>query len=382
MNKKMREIQAAMKSKYAEAQKALDEGRMEDAAGLMDECDTLQKDFDLAKRLYEREKSLVPDEPEAAVEKKTSGFALVAKCLRGQPFTDGELEAITPTPDVEKALITGTNAANGESYLIPEDVDNTIRELRRSYVSAKELVTVIPTTTLSGGFTFESGTPTGLVAFDDGDDVPDGAEPTFKNVTFTISLKGCLIPVSNLLTAVEAAGLTAYLNRWFVRSAVITENAAIFTTLKKDKTAKALTGLDDLRRSMNVDLDPSCLIGARIITNQTGFERMDAEKDANGRGLLQPDPTDPTGKVFKGYPVMVFADAQLPNVGDKAPVFYGDTKSGAYFMDFQYLFFATSAHAGFKRNQTLMRVIEGFDVIGADKEAYCYGLLAAPAPTA
>ena len=65
-------------------------------------------------------------------------------------------------------------------------------------------------------------------------------------------------------------------------------------------------------------------------------------------------------------------------------VFYGDLKAGCYFVEFAYLFFDASAHAGFVKNRTLMRVIEGYDVIQADAAAYCYGLLdpaAANAPT-
>jgi HK97 family phage major capsid protein len=309
------------------------------------------------------------------VEKGISGFALIAKCLRGQPFTARELEAITPTPEVSKALLSGTNAANGENYLIPEDVTLSIQTLRRSYASAKELVTVLPTTTLSGSFTWESGAPAGLVSFDDGSNVPDSDEPNFKNVKFNIRWKGAIIPISNILSAVEAAGLTAYLNRWFVRKAILSENADIFAALKKDKTAKALTGMDDLQKSLNLDLDPACLVNGLIATNQTGFNLMDQEKDADGHKLLQPDPTKPTGHLFKGLPVLVYSDKQLPNEGGKAPVFYGDTKSGVWFMEFSTSYFATSTHAGFLKNQTLMRVIEGYDVIAADKDAYCYGLL-------
>ena len=53
-------------------------------------------------------------------------------------------------------------------------------------------------------------------------------------------------------------------------------------------------------------------------------------------------------------------------------------------MEFAYQFFDASAHAGFVKNRTLMRVIEGYDVIQADAAAYCYGLLdpaAADVPT-
>lgn len=388
MNKKMKELLAQINAKVASAQALMEVGEVEKAAAVMDEADVLQAEYDTEERIYAAQKRQLP--PQAAVPSPTaqdgqeggqgagkavSGFALIAKCLRGERFTDAELDAITPSPEVAKALVTGANASNGESYLIPEDVDNTIRTLRRSFLSAKELVTVMPTTVLSGAYTWESGTPVELVSFDDGDAIPDGDEPSFKAVRYSIRFKGAIIPISNILTAVEAAGLTAYLNRWFVKKAVLTENKAIFAELKRGKTAKALAGLDDLQESLNLDLDPDCLIDGVIVTNQTGFNLMDKEKDAHGHKLLQPDPTKPTGKLFKGLPIKVFSDAQLPNEEGKAPVFYGNTKEGAYFIEFQYTYFAASAHAGFRNNQTLMRVIEGFDVIEADKEAYCYGLL-------
>ena len=115
-----------------------------------------------------------------------------------------------------------------------------------------------------------------------------------------------------------------------------------------------------------------------IVTNQTGWNVMDKAKDANGRPMLQPDPANATRKLFKHLPVHGFSDAQLPNdstSGTKAPFFYGDLKAGCYFVEFAYQFFDASAHAGFVKNRTLMRVIEGYDVIQADAAAYCYGLL-------
>ena len=99
MNKKMKAIQKSMQDKFAQARKAQDEGRSEDAAKLMDECDALQKDFELEKRLYERERAMVPDEPEGddpgdpGTRKEISGFAIIAKLLRRQPLSDEERAA-------------------------------------------------------------------------------------------------------------------------------------------------------------------------------------------------------------------------------------------------------------------------------------------------
>lgn len=379
MNEKMRSLKSQIDEKLA-AIKGLDpEQDSEAMAAALDECDKLQKAFDLEQRRYEAEKAHVGGsdtgaERKGAGKEQPTGFSILAKCLRNQPLTDVEKELITPKDEIAKALLTGANGVNGEVNLIPEDVDTTIRELRRSYESAKELVTVMKTKVLAGSFTWEGNAPAGLVNFTDGDDVPAGTEPKFTNVKYAITLYGIIIPVSNVLSAVETAGLTAYLNRWFVKNAIITENKAIFAKLAEGKDAIPLAKLTDLGKSMIMDLDPSCLIGAVIVTNQSGFAAMATETDENGRPMLQPDPTNHTRYLYQGRPVKVYADAMLANIDEThAPVFYGDTKAGAYFVELIYQFFDSSAHAGFGKNQTHLRVIEGFDVISADKDAYCYG---------
>lgn len=378
MNKKMRELKAKMKLKL-DAIKALNsETDAEAVAGLLDEMDELEKAYELEARIYEQEKGFAEehmDEPPATGDEKLTGFGVLAKMFRGQQLSDGELELVTPSAEVQKALITGGDAVNGENYLIPEDVRNEINELRRSYISAKSLTTVVPTESLSGSFVFEDGSPAGLTAFDDGDDIPEGDDPKFIKKTWTIGFHGKIIPVSNILTLAERAGLMAYLNKWFLKNAIITENAKIFASLADGKTAKALSGWEALKESINKDLDPSCKIVGTIATNQSGFNYLDRQKDANGRPVLQPNPANSTDKVFQDMPVTVFSDAQLPNVNGAAPIFYGATADGCWFIEFMSLLMAASAHAGFTKNQTHIRVIEGFAVMGADKGAYEYGLL-------
>lgn len=148
--------------------------------------------------------------------------------------------------------------------------------------------------------------------------------------------------------------------------------------MKDGKTVKAIKGLDELKSSINKDLDPSALIGAVIVTNQTGFDIMDSEKDAVGRPILKEDYANPTQKLFQGLPVVVFPDSQLPNVKTgQAPIFYGNLKAGCYFIDKKGYQFATSTEYKFNMNMTTMRVIESYDVIQADSTAYIYGTLTA-----
>ena len=145
-------------------------------------------------------------------------------------------------------------------------------------------------------------------------------------------------------------------------------------------TPKAIAGWAALKKSINVDLDPSCLIGGMIVTNQSGFACLDEEVDGNGRPILQENPANRTQKLFQGLPIHVFPDAQLPNIdGTHFPIIYGDTKAGCTFVEHQSLEFALSDQYLFGKNQNCLRVIEGFDVMSTDTSAYIYGSLTASA---
>lgn len=365
MNKKMRELLAKIKEKNLQARNFQNEGKVDEAKQLIDEIKDLQTSYENEKALFEMERDNVPEEPKNKT--TANGFSVMAKIALRKKLTEEE-----------NALVTGTNGTDGENFLIPEDVDTTIRELRKTYMSAKDLVTVVPTSSLTGSFVFEKGVPTGLADFEDGDTITEGTKPSFEQKKFQVTHKGKVFPISNILLESEKAGLTSYLNNWFVKNSIISENTDIFTALQNGKTAKAIKGLDELKSSINKDLDPSARIGAVIVTNQTGFDIMDSEKDAVGRPILKEDYVTPTQKLFQGLPVIVFPDAQLPNTkAGQAPIFYGNLKAGCYFIDRKGYQFAVSTEYQFGANMTTMRVIESYDVIQADSSTYIYGTITA-----
>lgn len=374
MNKKMRELQAAMVEQKNLADQYLAEGEGRDlvkAEAALDKYDELEKEYRLEERRAVRSKAEVPAD-EVDKTGKASGFRAMVKMLSGKA-----LEA------EEKALISGTDAASGENYLVPEDVRAEINELRKTYVSAKNLVTVETTDALAGSVNYESGTPAGLTAFDDGDAITEETNPTFVKKVFTIGWFGKLIPISRILLGAEKAGLMGYLNRWFVKNAVLTENAQIFATLKAGYASgapKAVAGWKALKKSITVDLDPSCLHDGVIITNQSGFAALDAEEDADGKPVLQPNPARPTEKLFQGLPVHVFPDSQLANIdATHFPMIYGSTKAGCTFVEHQSLEFTLADQYLFNKNQNCLRVIEGFDTMSTDTSAYVYGSFSASA---
>lgn len=374
MTKRMRELQAMIQKKHTEAKSYMGgEGKdLEKAESLLNEADELQKEFDLEERMEKAGKAAAEQAPAPVPTDEADGFQAMAKKLNRQAMTDAE-----------KAMLSGEGATNGENLLIPEDVRVAINELRKTYVSAKSIVTVETTDALTGSVNYEAAAPEGLVDFEDGEAIAESDEPKFVKKPFKIQHKGKLIPISRILLGSERAGLLGYINRWFLRSAIISENAKIFDTLKagyNEGTPKAIAGWKALKKSINVDLDPAVKVTGMIVTNQSGFAVLDEEEDNNGRPILQQNPANPTQKLFQGLAVHVFPDAQLPNIdATHFPIFYGDTKAGATFVEKQALEFATSEHYGFNKNQNYMRVIEGFDVMSTDTEAYIYGSFTATA---
>lgn len=383
MNKNMRDLQMQIDEhvKRAELFMSAENPDSEKAAAELDAADELQKQLDTAQRIEDARKKNLPTavlaiEPE---EKTVNGYGIMAKLLRGRPLSSAELDAISAADDAEqKALVTGTNARNGENYLCPEDIENDIKEYRKSYKQMRDFVNVEPTSALSGKCFYAQTPEAGLVPFDDGNEIDASSDPNFIPVPWTIAWYGALIPVSQILEEAEAVNLKNYINKWFVRRAVISENTAIFRALSTIKQAVELVGVAAVKGAINTDIDPSCLIGGVVITNQTGFNTLDQEVDENGRGLLQPDPSQPDRKLLKGLRIEVFADTELANLDERhAPIFIGDIKSAITLKEFKRRMVAVSSHFAFNKAQDVFRIIEGFSAVPMDPTSFIFGALRA-----
>lgn len=373
MNKRIRELQAkiAAQAEVVKGYTAEGEGRdLDKAEEALNQLDALKRELDIETRAAEAAKAQAPaGDPGHAG--KVDGFKMIAKMMHKRALDEKE----------KAALVSGTNDTNGATYLVPEDVKAEINELRKTYVSAKHLVNVDTTDALAGSVNYEDGVPTGLIDFEDGDAIPEEDGVKFALKRFAIKWKGKLIPVSRILLGSAKAGLMNYLDRWFVKNAILSENAAIFATLKagyNGGTPKAVAGWKELKKSITKDLDPSCKLDGVIITNQSGFACLDEEEFSDGHPVLKDNPTHVTEKMFQSLPIYVFPDAQLPNIDETHfPMIYGSTKAGATFVEHENLEFAISEHFFFNKNQNCLRVIEGFDVMGTDTSAYVYGSFSA-----
>lgn len=373
--KKIDELKSQLETLKEDAQTLLNAKKVDEAKAKMEEAKILKEAISLQEQLDKEEAEILnkeaKDKKEGMTADKTkenaSAIRAMIKKVTGAPLTEAENALLLPSTE-------HTTGEHGESYILPEDISTLIHKKIRQYKSLREVIGYIPTSALTGSFPIEDfETVSELVDFADGTDGQDSNDIKFKNISFSLKEKAAFIKLSNTLLKLTDNALIAYIVEVFAKKAVITENKMIITVLKSNKSAKALQDWKALKSSINVDLDPAVLFGSCIVTNQTGFDYMDSALDETGRPILQPNPANPTQKLFNGQVIHVFSDAMLPNNEKKAPIFYGNLSEAVKFVDLNgQVAFATSTEAGFMSNTTIARLIEFIDVVQCDKSDKCY----------
>ena len=228
----------------------------------------------------------------------------------------------------------GDPAGSDGGFLVPEDIDHTIIEFRRSLDPLAALFTEETVNSPTGWRVHDTAPTKGLVAVNEmGSIDDDDDQPAFAKVTYSCAKKALILPVSNELLNDNVANLFAYIGRWFAKKLVITENALLITALRTlEGSSIASDPIGGLKKALNVGLDPAHSLLAGVILNQTAFDILDNVLDGNDRPMLQPDPTNATVKRFAGRPFHAVSNATLADVSgspDTSDLFIGDFKSFA-----------------------------------------------------
>lgn len=220
------------------------------------------------------------------------------------------------------ALTETGGATPGEDggFLVPIDMDNQIREFRRTLNPLADYFGGESVTAPTGWRVTAADPTAGMSEVNEMATVPTNDQPEFAKITYSLKKYGLRLPVSHELIADNAANLMGYLSKWFAIKEVLTENALILACLKT-LVASALTPskqganpIQGLKSVLNKGLDPAISMSAIILCNQTAFDELDQIEDEHGRGLLQPDPTNATIKRAFGRPVVMVSDATMPNI--------------------------------------------------------------------
>ena len=266
------------------------------------------------------------------------------------------------------ALTEGTDTDGG--FLVPVDLQTRINELRRQFVSLRNLITVEPVTTQTGYRVLDTAPTKGFTKLSEMGDIPQDDQPAFSRYDFKVEDYGLIVPISNDLLRDNDAGLLQYLARWMAKKSVITENLGILEILaaiEPSTTLEAGQEIVGLKKALNVSLDPDIALRARILTNQTSYNVMDNIEDNQG----QPDITAGTGYQFKGKPITALGNFFLKDDATGSPLYVGSFADAITMFDRQVMELATTNIGGkaWSTNSTEARAIMRFQMKQVDKEA-------------
>lgn len=308
-----------------------------------------------------------------------------AECIRAQArgnrrAFDENADIVRRAAAVENAsqMTEGTPADGG--LIVPEDVQTTINELRRSLVPLADLFSVENVSFLSGTRVVDTQPTKGFTKMSEMETIPNDDKPAFAKIGYKVEDYGLFLPVSNDLLRDTDQALLAYISRWMAKKQVITENNLLVTKLAaldaKATAATAANVIATLKKLLNVSLDPAISATAHFIVNQDGFNALDQLLDANKRPLLQPDPSAAAGKMLFGRPVSVVSNGTLASktaseAATTAPIYFGDFTQYATLFRRQPMELASTDVGGsaWRTNSTEVRAITRLDAQVFDSAA-------------
>jgi len=396
MTKREQELRQSVADLKAEAKGFMDDGKQEEAKAALTKAKAAKSELDNFLAIQADFKGLtipepknnggpMPGEPkEPKDEPKAAYKPVFFKALRGQRLNEEETSMLEKFK-VEAKLSELTGEDGG--YIVPEDITTTINELKQTVDSLEQYVTVEPVRTNKGARTLErraDSTPFApLSEYGDPNAMAEMNTPKFDRLPYEIEDYAGFLPVPNDLLADTDQALESYLRRWIAKKSKATRNHLILQAID-GLTKVVFNGYNDIKKALNVDLDPAFSVGATIFTNQDGFNYLDTLEDKNGKPLLQEDPQDATRKQLFGRPVVVLSNKTIATNTGKAPFIVGDLKEAIVLFDRQQLSVDMTKEGGnaWRTNTTEFRAIEREDVKVWDSEAVVYGELDITVPVA
>lgn len=384
MNKKLLALLDMINEKKVQVQSLADEGKLEEASVAKEELKELQQKFDLLKDLEDEEQKTMEDKL------KDTGSIPGKKDIQHLD-DEKQKDAVAEFADAARSGFKNSMSEGSKTdggYTVPEDIQTKINEYRSAKASLIDEVDVESVSTNKGSRTYKKRSQqTGFTKVGEGGKIPGKNTPQFERIDYEIEKYAGYFPVTNELLEDSDANIASTLIAWIGDESRVTRNKLILEAIAtKEKTA--LSGLDDIKKALNVTLGQAFKSTSKIVTNDDGLQYLDTLKDANGRDMLQPNPTDPAKIQLRAgatiVPVKVIPNGDLPSdvttaKKRKIPMIIGDLKEAVKFFDRKQLTIMTSNIAAvgtlnaFEEDLTLYRAIEREDVVTKDLEAIVNG---------
>ena len=183
----------------------------------------------------------------------------------------------------------GTGADGG--YTVPEDIQTRIEKYREAKFSLVNLIRTENVTTNKGRRTFQTKAQhAGFSKVAEAAAIGAVNGPQFSILNYAIDKFAGYLPVTNELLEDSDANITAVMVEWLGEEEIATDNAQILAQIAT-KAQTALTGIDDIKKALNITLGQAYAPTSAIVTNDDGLNYLDTLKVApnSNEYLLKPD---------------------------------------------------------------------------------------------
>ncbi|MDK9680814.1 phage major capsid protein [Lactiplantibacillus plantarum] len=214
---------------------------------------------------------------------------------------------------------------DGVSAVIPKELITPVFQLKQSNYNLAQYATVKQVSSGSGTYPIATSRQSAVLATkEELAEIADINANMFTEVPFDVKTRAGKIALSNEVVEDAEVDIVSEVKTQLQQLVDNTDNTQIMGLLTGSNFAKATaTSIDDLKKIFNVTLDPA--LSKMWLVNQSGFNYLDTLKDTEGRYLLQPNPTAPSGFTLLGAPVVMISDKLLANNADGTfPMIAGD----------------------------------------------------------
>lgn len=345
-NEKIKELRKLIAEKEAqvsemgtEVRSLLEGDKLDEAKSKKAERDAINLElFELRSdlKMYEDEKegntvatkATRKETPKQTEERNALNEYIRSKGEKREGVTLNEGEAVIPAEmlNIRAAKDDGI-VKTDVSATIPTSIEYNPQLEVKTVTDLKRFANIFQATTASGKYPILKKATARLNTVAELEANPALAKPEFEEVNWAVQTYRGAIPISNESIQDSAVDLVGIIARHANEQKLNTTNFAIANVLKSFAPA-AMSDLDDLKKIINVSLDPA--YNKSIVATQSFYNVLDTLKDGNGRYLLQDSIISPSGKTLLGMPVFVIEDG-LFGVDGNTTAFIGDLNRATLF---------------------------------------------------
>lgn len=224
-----------------------------------------------------------------------------------------------------------TTAANSAGVVVPAEVIGEVFQPKKAQYVLSQYATVKPVSNGQGKYPVATNQTAVLATKEELAQIADVDADMFTQVQYAVATRAGKIALSNEVVEDAAVDIVSEVKSQLQKLVDNTDNKHIIDLLKTftKVDVTAVDTFDQLKKVNNIDLDPA--LNKMVIVNQDTFQYLDTVKDKEGRYLLQPDVTAPSGFSLFGNPVAIVSNKVFaPTTEGALPMIMGDIEQSVF----------------------------------------------------